>query len=133
MNALKCLTEKGLRVKANGNKVKLSGLSALPTAEREQILELVSRRKEELLLELSVFEWGEHIPLVQWFLENQHILPIKSFCLWRDGKCSLHWIHPTAIYRQITDGIYAGPGFEYADELISILGQLRERYEGGYL
>lgn len=74
--------------------------------------------------------WGEHAPLVQWFLGNRDTLPTQSFCLWRDGKCSLHWIHPMAIYRQITDGIYAGPGFEYADELISILGQLKSKFGG---
>lgn len=131
MNALKCLTEKGLTVRASGKKVKLSGLSSLPSTEREQILKLASQRKEELLLELSILEWGEHAPLVRWFIENKLTLPTESFCLWRDGKCSLWWMHPVAMYQQLFHGILEGPDFEYADELVSILNQLKAKFGKG--
>lgn len=76
-------------------------------------------------------KWGEHAPLVQWFLENKHTLPTASFCLWREGKCSLWWMHPVAIYQQLVDGIDEGPGFQYSQELVRILGQLKDKFGGG--
>lgn len=75
--------------------------------------------------------WGEHEPLVRWFIENKLALPTESFCLWRDGKCSLWWMRPVAMYQQLFDGILEGPGFEYAEELVSILNQLKAKFGKG--
>lgn len=131
MSALCELTEKGIAVKALDGKLKLTGLSSLKPDEREQVLNIATRDKEQLLV---ILQWGKHAHLVEWFTDNVHLLTVKPYKLCEGEGWSLYYATPAASYRRILDAIKQGPGGEHAQDntLYGVLSDLYAKFGGGH-
>jgi len=128
MNALQEISDRGVKVAAFGGKVKLSGLSGLPPGERDEVIALASKEKDEILREIITVPWGTHAHLVEWFLSVKDTLPRERFTLWKGEYGSVTWATPAASYESLTREIEKGPGGPYAEEVRSILEQLYAKF-----
>jgi len=131
MSALCELTEKGIAVKALDGKLKLTGLSSLKPDEREQVLNIATRDKAQLLV---ILQWGKHAHLVEWFTENVHRLPIKPYKLCEGDGWSIHYMTPRSSYQHILKAIEQGPEGEHAQDgtLYGVLSDLYAKFGGGH-
>ncbi len=74
--------------------------------------------------------WGDHAPLVEWFLSVKDTLPTERFTLWKGEHGSVTWATPAASYESLTREIDKGPGGEYDAEVRSLLEQLYAKFGG---
>jgi len=125
MNALQELTTRGINVCVSSGKLKLSGLSSLEPDEREQVLTIATRSKEQLL---TILQWGEHAHLVEWFLSVKDTLPRERFTYDRGEGWQVIWATPAASYQNLAAEIEKGPGGQWDAEVRSILEQLHKLF-----
>jgi len=127
MSALCELTGKGIAVKALDGKLKLTGLSSLKPDEREQVLTIATRDKEQLLV---ILQWGEHAHLVEWFLYAKDSLPQARFIYAQGEGWQVIWATPAASYENLEAEIVKGPAGQWDAEVRSILEQLHKLFGG---
>ena len=125
MNALQELTTRGINVCVSSGKLKLSGLSSLEPDEREQVLTIATRSKEQLL---TILQWGDHAHLVEWFFSAKDTLPRERFTYDRGEGWQVIWMTPAASYQNLAAEIEKGPGGQWDAEVRSILEQLHKLF-----
>ncbi|MBP8649951.1 MAG: hypothetical protein KBI48_04495 [Deltaproteobacteria bacterium] len=109
----------------SSGKLKLSGLSSLEPDEREQVLTIATRSKEQLL---TILQWGEHAHLVEWFLSVKDTLPRERFTYDQGEGWQVIWMTPAASYQNLAAEIEKGPGGQWDAEVRSILEQLHNLF-----
>jgi len=125
MNALQELTTRGINVCVSSGKLKLSGLSSLEPDEREQVLTIATRSKEQLL---TILQWGDHARLVEWFFSAKDSLPRERFTYDQGEGWQVIWMTPAASYENLAAEIEKGPGGQWDAEVRSILEQLHKLF-----